>query len=1273
MKFNVANERDSLHRMRNEHDASDELHVCEEGASVESDVGEEIETKMVSVREMFQYADKYDILLMIIGGIAAVAVGASLPAFSFVFGKLIDNLFRQSDPENETAKSALVMVCVGIGVVLFAFLYVGCWMITATRQVSAIRLRYLESVLFQNIGWHDIHKAGHLSAQITGDILVLQNGINDKLGQGIMNLSMGVLGFVFGFFFSWELALVMLGMMPFIATMGAVMGRIMSNMASGARKHFSAAGSLATEIMENVRTVQTFGREEHEVGRFYEMVLRAQKVSIKKEFTSALAAGGTMAIVFVTYTIAFFFASYLVQWNRRSVGDIVACFLSILMGSFGFGYISSSWTAFLEARSVARHFFDTINSIPEINVNAVGFPVHQFNDSIELRNVQFSYPTRRETKIFTDLSLVIKRGQKVAFSGASGCGKSSIIGLIQRFYDPSDGTIFVDGVALSKLSLSEWRDQIGMVLQEPSLFSGTIMENVRMGKTDATDEEVIEACKRANIHDTIMSLPDQYNTLVGAFGSQLSGGQKQRVAIARALVRRPAILLLDEATSALDRKSEADVQEALDRLVKEECMTVIIVAHRLATIRNVDCIYYISYDSELGSRIEEMGTFDKLLEKGGKFAAMAMEQGIYLKSSIGASEIQTKKDAKDMVNTYLDGEEFAQLKHEQPLTERQKIPYDELANFEVKQTKVGIRRFMSLAKDMIVYICLANLGSIITGGAAPGSGILFGKILSVLGQYGVDKNEIALRNGTNSCAPLFLVMAAVSIIGWLLQFFYGYSGEHLTTRLRVLLFRQILRQDMSFFDIPGRDAASLSGILSGDCEAVHQLWGPSIGYKLQTFCTVFVGVIIGFIYQWKLAFVALVCFPLVAVANFAQQLLAMGATQKKEVSNAPDALVTEALLNIRTVTSFNLNSNFVAMYKESVRRALPKEILKNTFIALCYGFSQFMFYGAFALCFWYGGKLIGAGEAKFGDVLTTCMAVIMGAMGAGEAGGFASKATHAKEAAKRVFSIIDRIPDVDLCRKGKKVLADNGFDIAFRNVKFVYPARPNQLVLASVSCDFLHGTTNGIMGQTGCGKSTIIQMLARFYNNCAGRISINNEDIRDLDIASWRENISIVMQEPNLFSGTVRENIRYSRPSASDEEVVEAARLACIHDEIVNWPEGYNTAVGYRGHALSGGQKQRLALARGFLRRAPILLLDEATTALDNTTEAKVQRNIDEYQRKHRVTIISVAHRLTTIRHSDRIMLLDKGRVIECGSHDQLMSLNGEYKKRWELYANTIV
>nr|pir LaMDR1 protein - Leishmania mexicana amazonensis [Leishmania amazonensis] len=1234
--------------------------------SAEEEVKGTVVRKSVSPIEEFRYADTADRVLMIIGTIFAVSCGAGMPLFSFIFGRIATDLMSGvGSVELNAAKTSLIMVYVGIGMFVACGGHVLCWIVAASRQEGRIRLNFFRAVLRQDIGWHDEHSPGELTARMTGDTRVIHNGINDKLSQGIMNGAMGIIGYIAGFVFSWELTLVMVGMMPFIIVMAAIIGNIVSKMTESSRKHFAKAGSMATEVMENIRTVQVFGREDYELQRFAEAVLYAQERGIHKEFAGSLSAAVVMALVYLSYTVAFFFGSYLVEWGRRDMADIISIFLAVLMGSFGLGFVAPSATAFTESRAAAYEIFKTIERVPPVDIDAGGVPVTGFRQSIEFHNVRFSYPTRPDMILFRDLNLTIKRGQKVAFSGSSGCGKSSMIGLIQRFYDPVGGAVLCDGVDMRELCLYDWRDQIGIVSQEPNLFAGIMMENVRVGKPNATEEEVIEACRQANVHDTIMSLPDQYNTPVGAVGSQLSGGQKQRIAIARALVKRPPILLLDEATSALDRKSEMEVQRSLDQLMQKGGMIVIVIAHRLETIRNVDCIYYMKYDGEEGSKITESGTFDELMALGGEFAAMARIQGVSAGNARSGAKGQDDSKANDLLNVILDEATLAQLDEEAPRTARQKVPIEELAKWEVNGVNVGFGRLMGMNKDKLWAVALGILGSAVGGAARPTSSILMGYMLRVLGEYSFNKNVEQLRSGINLYAPLFIVFAVGNFLGWVLHGFYGYAGEHLTTKIRLLLFRQIMRQDMNFFDIPGRDAGSLAGMLSGDCEAVHQLWGPSIGLKVQMVCIIAAGVVVSFIYQWKLALVALACMPLLIGCSLAERMMMNRYTKSKD-GDTSDTIVTEALSSVRIVTSFNMKADRVEAFEATLRVETPHGVKKGIIAGSINGARQFIHYGAFALCFWYGSKLIDRGEAQFTDVMIASMSILFGAQSTGDAGAFATKLAEAERSAKRVFSVIDRVPDLDIEQSGDKDLG-KGCDVDFRKVQFIYSARPKQAVLASVNLRFGDGTTNGLIGQTGCGKSTIIQMLARFYDRRSGLICVNGKDLSSLDIAEWRRNISVVLQEPDLFSGTVRENIRYAREDATDEEVEEAARLAHIHQEIMKWPGGYNTEVGYKGSAL-GGQKQRVAIARGLLRRPKLLLLDEATSALDNVTEAKVQDGINAYQAKYGVTSVSIAHRLTTIRHCDQIILLDAGHIIEQGSHEELMALGGEYMMRYNLY-----
>jgi ATP-binding cassette subfamily B (MDR/TAP) protein 1 len=491
-----------------------------------------------------------------------------------------------------------------------------------------------------------------------------------------------------------------------------------------------------------------------------------------------------------------------------------------------------------------------------------------------------------------------------------------------------------------------------------------------------------------------------------------------------------------------------------------------------------------------------------------------------------------------------------------------------------------------------------------------------------------------------------------------------------------MLFRAILRQDCYFFDTPGREPGALCGFLAGDTEAVHLLWGPSIGYKIQAAANLATGLGIALYFSWRVALVTLAAFPVLMVTGAVQQMMLVGFGALNKERSSADNVAAESLSQIRTVTAFNIRS-FQSRLYETLLKGQLKISERNAFISGgLFGFSQFNFYGTFALGFWYGGTLIAVGKASFADVIIACMAVLMAAMGAGEAGGFASKAKDADVAAKRVFALIDRVPTIDSTPDSTSpdVALDTPlppFDVKFRGVRFIYPTRPRSIVLQHLTTEFNNGRQYGLIGSTGCGKSTIIQLLARFYDPVKGHIEVNGQSLSHLNVRKWREHIGYVQQEPALFSGTVMENIKYAVPDASDEEAMECARYANIHDEILAMADGYNSQVGYRGSQLSGGQKQRVAMARALLRKPKLLLLDEATSALDNVSEAKVMKGVGEAYKKSPFTVVCVAHRLTTIVNADSILLLEAGQIAESGSHQSLLALDGDYKRRWEQYISS--
>ncbi|KPI88871.1 putative ATP-binding cassette protein subfamily B member 2 [Leptomonas seymouri] len=1240
--------------------------------------------QQVPIMTLFRYRTSFEWFATIIGSIAAFGSGGSTPLFMYFFGRMTNTAYDDLQGPNVTRSFAMLMTCVGVLSMLLVFIKTVTYQVCATRLMGRIKAAYFSALLNQDIAWHDDHKPGELISRLSGDTRVILNGINDRFAGWIENLGMGLIGVVFAFISSWELTLLILGSLPLIGMAVYFLSVRMSKHITIARQQYAAAGAIAQEVMRNIKTVQSFNREMHEANRFANTVVMSREAGITKEFLVAMASGATVGIMLCVLGFAFLLALFLVKEGRSDVGSVSSAFLTVLYGAMGLGQVLPALLSFVEARTAAHPIFDTIDRVPDINTCVNGADA-VFNDRIELRDVEFAYPSRPEQTIFRGLSVTIMKGQKIAFSGSTGCGKSTIIALLQRFYDPQEGSVLVDGTDIRDIHLKSWRRRIGIVSQEPNLFSGTVFENVRMGRSSATFDEVVAACRKARIHDTIQSLPHGYDTKVGSVGSQLSGGQKQRLAIARAIVRGADILLLDEATSALDRKSEIEVQHALDDLTLNSKMTVVTIAHRVATIRHMDCIYFLDQRRGGGSAIAEYGTYDELLHLNGRFASMVMMQdtsvcnlrtvvhdtSFYLFADAAEKDQKVDDDSYTQSSSWDSASsEFRSLDEEDWSHARniEDVPFEFRTDWEEKHGPGGsMWRVMKMTKSRAWGIFLGFAGSIITALVFPCVGLIITQLINSLGVYRVTRDVDEMRSKMMLYIILLIVLGVAYFIGALLTGFYGYVGEYLTYDLRTALFRQVLRQDQTFFDMPRRDPGALSTVLAGDCEAVHQLYGPTLGSHLKSFCSFAGGIVIGLIVQWKVGLVSLATMPIFVGSIIGQQVLFDDASKFRK--SGIDTVVSETLGSIRTVNSFNMQCKMEKMYKRHINREERVAEYRSVLISVLVGITEVSLMGSTALAFWYGGTLIEKGETHFSSVLISAMSITMGATFAGaEAGSFATKLRDARRSANHVFSIIDRVPVVDSYEYGKTD-AKESVGIVFQDVSFHYPARKQMEVLQEVSMTFKNGTSNGLMGQTGCGKSTIIQILARFYPISSGQVLVNGLDLCSLDLVTWRSQMSLVLQEPALFSGTIRDNITYALPGATEEEVIEAAKLACIHDEIMKMEDGYDTQVGYCGQQLSGGQKQRIAIARGVIRCPKLLLLDEATSALDNATEAAVQRNIDAFQKRFEVTTVSIAHRLTTIRHSDQIVLLDSGKIIEQGTHDQLMEDGGEYKSRWDLSA----
>ncbi|KAK5581948.1 hypothetical protein RB653_003529 [Dictyostelium firmibasis] len=1264
---------------------------------------------------LFRFAKPFDILLMMIGTLGALANGVSMPAISIVFGRLMNSFSPENlaDPNFDLVETvtanAMYFIYIGCGVFVCSYVEVAFWMLAGERQAVRCRKAYLKAILKQEIGWYDITKSSELSTRISSDTLLFQEAIGEKIGNFLHHTSTFICGFIVGFVNGWQLTLVIFALTPLIAAAGAFMTKMMADLTKKGQDAYAKAGGVAEEKIGSIRTVSTFSGEPSEVKRYTHRLKEALDIGTKKGIMNGVGIGLVFLVLFGTYSLSFWYGGKLIvdrKWNPVpdrpwQGGDVLTVFFSVIMGAMALGQASPNVASFANGRGAAFKIYEVIDRLSKIDpFSTEGRVIETVQGNIEYRNIGFSYPSRPEVKIFNNFNLTIKQGTTVALVGDSGGGKSSVIGLLERFYDPDEGEVYLDEVNIKDINIHSLRKNIGLVSQEPVLFANSIAENIRYGNENATLDQIIEACKTANAHDFISALPEGYDTQVGEKGVQMSGGQKQRIAIARAMIKDPKILLLDEATSALDSQNELLVQQSIEKLMVGR--TTIVIAHRLSTIQDADQIAVVK-----GGAIVEIGTHTELYALDGVYTQLVNRQqkgddgsnGKKKKKKslndestkdIGSSSISIDKSINNIVGA--DGLETstAGLVVDGSPSDGKKKKKEK----KPTEKSIPIGRILKLSKEDWPHFLVGLIGASLNGAIMPVFSIIFSEILGIF----QEQDETELTRRSRNMALWFILLAVVAALANFIQIYcFTYIGEKLTFNLRRLSFESIIRQDIGWFDLTENSTGRLTANLATEATLVQGMTSQRLGLLFQNIITIVAGLVIAFVSGWKLTLVVLACVPVIGFAGKVEMDFFQGFSQKgKEAYAECGQVASEAIGGIRTVSSFTCENKILEKFRQCLLKPIQMSFRKSNVSGLSFGFSQCTLFFIYTLTYWYGGKLVDAGEWKakestletycyndqylalgyvdeatciksftttegFSMMMRVFFAIIMSAMGVGQSMAFMPDLGKAKLAAIAIFGLIDRVSEIDPFENKGQTLPELKGDIEFKDIKFSYPSRPNKAVFQGFNLVIPHGKKVALVGYSGGGKSSVISLLERFYNPSEGSITIDGVNIKDLNVNWLRGNMGLVGQEPFLFSGSIFENIIYGKPDATMEEVIEAAKAANAHTFIDALPDGYHTQLGDKFTQLSGGQKQRVAIARAIIRDPKVLLLDEATSALDTVSEKVVQVALDNVS-KGRTSIV-IAHRLSTVIDADLIVVVKEGQVVELGTHDTLLAQNGFYSE----------